>query len=138
VLARWILVVTLLLSFFTVGVGEAASKPNDVCANRLCTKYDPGTRSCYTHNTKPEVARCFIRRAAIHYHQPVSDAIRVAHCESTWRWWIRGHHQGMYQFLWSTWRSTPYGRRSVYSPKWASLGAMWMWRVGRRGEWECR
>jgi soluble lytic murein transglycosylase-like protein len=47
---------------------------------------------------------------------------------------------GLFQFMGSTWASTPYGKRgkSVWHPKWASLGAAWMHRVGRGGEWVCQ
>ena len=47
---------------------------------------------------------------------------------------------GLFQFLGSTWASTPYGKRgkSVWVAKWAALGAAWMHRVGRGGEWVCQ
>jgi hypothetical protein len=46
---------------------------------------------------------------------------------------------GLYQFLDSTWRSTPFGRAglSVFDPFAASLGAGWMHAQGRRCEWWC-
>jgi len=50
----------------------------------------------------------------------------------------RSSASGLYQFLDSTWRSTPYGRAgfSVFSPYAASLGAGWMHQQGRSGEWD--
>ena len=90
------------------------------------------------HHTTENIARCHIYRAAKKYDQPVRDAVRVARCESNFRWWISGHHQGMYQFLYSTWATTPYAKKSPHSAKWNSLAAMWMWAHGRRGEWACR
>lgn len=90
------------------------------------------------HHTTETIARCHIYRAAKRYHQPNSDAVRVARCESGFRWFVSGHHQGLYQFLFSTYASTPYAGKNIYSPKWNSLAAMWMWAHGRRGEWQCQ
>jgi len=45
---------------------------------------------------------------------------------------------GLFQFLPSTWRSTPYGRFSVWSPYANALAAGWMHSQGRGGEWVCR
>lgn len=47
---------------------------------------------------------------------------------------------GLYAFKPSTWRGTPYGRRgrSLWWAKWNALGAAWMVRQGRTGEWACR
>lgn len=42
---------------------------------------------------------------------------------------------GLYQFLTSTWASTPYGRMSIWSPYAASLAAGWMHQNGRTCEW---
>lgn len=69
----------------------------------------------------------------------MSDALRVAYCESSYdpNTEYLGHY-GLFQFLRSTWNTTPYRNRNIYSPKWNSLAAMWMWSVGRRGEWACQ
>jgi hypothetical protein len=45
---------------------------------------------------------------------------------------------GLFQFLPSTWRSTPYAPFSVWSPYANALAAGWMHKVGRGGEWSCR
>lgn len=47
---------------------------------------------------------------------------------------------GLYQFLFSTWMSTPYGKAgfSIWSPYAQSLAAGWMHTVGRSGEWNIR
>jgi hypothetical protein len=42
---------------------------------------------------------------------------------------------GLYQFMPGTWAHTPYRRHSPYSPKWASLAAMWMWKRGGQHHW---
>lgn len=44
---------------------------------------------------------------------------------------------GLYQFLTSTWASTPYRHESIWSPLAASLAAGWMHEQGRRCEWWC-
>jgi hypothetical protein len=79
-----------------------------------------------------------IRYAAWRYHQDADMMIRVAHCESGWRPHIAGAHQGMWQYLWSTWRSLPWRNRSPYSARWSSLATAYAWSIGRKGEWECR
>jgi len=45
---------------------------------------------------------------------------------------------GLFQFLPSTWASTPYGRFSVFSPYANALAAGYMHAHGRGGEWVCR
>lgn len=81
-----------------------------------------------------------IRRAAILYNQSFPDALRVARCESKLDPYARNKSgsTGLFQFLPSTWDTTPYRRRSIYSAKWQSLAAMWMFRQGRKREWVCR
>lgn len=45
---------------------------------------------------------------------------------------------GLFQFLPSTWRSTPYARFDVLSPYANALAAGWMNAHGRGGEWVCQ
>ncbi len=45
---------------------------------------------------------------------------------------------GLMQFMPSTWRTTPYRHRSIWSAKWNALAAGWMHAVGRGDEWSCR
>jgi Transglycosylase-like domain len=45
---------------------------------------------------------------------------------------------GLFQFMPDTWRSTPYGRLSVWSPYANALAAGWMHAHGRGDEWACR
>lgn len=81
-----------------------------------------------------------IRHAALRYRQPFADALRVARCESRLQPTAVGFgvHFGLFQFLRSTWRTTPYHRRWIFSARYSALAAMWAWSVGRRGEWACR
>lgn len=44
---------------------------------------------------------------------------------------------GLFQFLPSTWRTTPYRAFSVWDPVANALAAGWMHNVGRGGEWAC-
>lgn len=103
-----------------------------------CVQLKKGYKPCKQLSPRyPRQAKCAINRAARHYGQSAAAMKAVAWCESRYQWWIDGHHEGMFQYLWSTWLSTPFGRRSPYNPKWASLATGWMWSVGRRGEWAC-
>lgn len=45
---------------------------------------------------------------------------------------------GLFQFLPSTWNSTPYAGFSAFSPYANALAAGWMHQQGRGGEWVCR
>jgi hypothetical protein len=90
-----------------------------------------------------------------HYRGTVSEAInltcavygscstlwRRASCESHLYRYAQNagsHASGLFQFLPSTWRSTPFARFSVFSPYANALAAGWMIRAGRGGEWVCR
>lgn len=83
---------------------------------------------------------------------------RIPGCESGWNpYAYNGHPQnsaptaaiygppeksaGLYQFMPSTWATTPYirrGRAAIWVAKWQALAAAWMLRQGRAGEWVCR
>jgi len=53
--------------------------------------------------------------------------------------WNGEHATGLYQFLPSTFASTPFGRFSIYNPLAQALAAGWMHAHGRGGEWStCR
>jgi len=84
-----------------------------------------------------------IRLAAITYQQSYSDMLRVASCETggSFNRYSKNRSSsasGIFQFLDSTWASTPYGRESVWSPYANAMAAGWMWKSGRRGEWVCQ
>lgn len=65
---------------------------------------------------------------------------RRAFCESR----LDAHAQnpsgasGLYQFLPSTWRTTPYAQLSIWSPYANAMAAGWMQAHGRGGEWACQ
>jgi hypothetical protein len=118
-----------------------AKTTHDTCASRLCLTDKPGTKSCLRMKGHVAIARCYIVRAARHYHQSASLALYIAHRESKYRWWVTNSsaHRGMYQFDDTLWGSTPYARRhrSVYSPRFAALGAMRIWAHGGYSNWRC-
>lgn len=110
-------------------------------------------RGCHTAACKERVAakkcsqarpRWCVERAIVTYRLAGWQAAwmrRIPACESRWDPYARNPSgsSGLYQFLPSTWRTTPYGRHSIWSAKWQALAAAWMLRVGRApGEWSCK
>lgn len=78
--------------------------------------------------------------AAIAYGVDAGALIRKGRCESVY--WTKFHNKsgasGPWQFLPSTWASTPYAAFSSYDPLAAALAAAWMHAHGRGGEWVCQ
>jgi len=132
-------VVALALTLVLVAPGTAGARVHGTtCANRLCTKDKPRVKSCKRFEHRKRVARCFIRRAARHFHQPKRQALYIAWRESRYNWRVTNPSSGtagLYQFARRTWESTPYRHRSPYSPRYASLAAMWMWKHGGYSHW---
>jgi hypothetical protein len=91
---------------------------------------------------------------AIRFDPEVTNAINLAcviygSCSSLWskarcesHLWRYAHNpsgaSGLFQFLPSTWGSTPFRAFSIYDPYANALAAGWMHRAGRGGEWVCR
>lgn len=98
------------------------------------------TKELYFNNRcdRGSVAAC-THRAALHWAQSYRALRAVSYCESRWDPAAQNPSgaAGLFQFIPGTWASTPYAGYSVYSAKYASLAAAWMWRVGRRSEWVC-
>lgn len=89
---------------------------------------------------RPDVLEA-IRLAATAYHVDYDTLLRRARCESVLNPNAQNRSSsaaGLFQFLDSTWASTPYGRESVWSPYSNALAAAWMEANGRGGEWVCR
>ena len=127
-----------LILTLTTTNAAAGGKPTEPCANRLCTKDKPRATSCWSLHGRTKVARCFIKRAARHYHQPLSQAYYIAHRESRYNWRVTNRSSGaagLYQFMPRTWHNTPYHKHSPYHPRWAALAAMWMWAHGGYHHW---
>lgn len=133
-------VTALLLLAAAPATSHAAAPARDVCANRLCTKDRPHTKSCHALFSRYDrISRCFITRAAIHFHQPRSLALYIAHRESRYRWWVVNSYgyAGLYQFGTRLWSTTPYRRYSRLQPRWAALAAMRTWARGGFHHWAC-
>jgi uncharacterized protein YraI len=69
-----------------------------------------------------------------------AEFLRVARCESNLDPYnVTPPHSatGLFQFLPSTWASTPYANDDIFNPALNAQAAAWMWTHGRRNEWEC-
>jgi hypothetical protein len=82
-----------------------------------------------------------IYAAADAYGQSREDMLRVATCESG----LDPNNvtppydaSGLFQFLPSTWATTPYADQDIFDPVANANAAAWMWSVGRRNEWVCQ
>ena len=67
--------------------------------------------------------------------------VRVARCESVLDPCAvnrKGPYYGLFQFLKSTWKTTPYGDHDIFDPEAQALAAGWMWKQGRKNEWACQ
>jgi hypothetical protein len=83
----------------------------------------------------------FIKKAAKKYNQSTKAMERVARCESNLDPCAvnrSGPYYGLFQFLKSTWKTTPYGNRDIYDPEAQALATAWMWKEGRKNEWACQ
>lgn len=95
---------------------------------------------CRARDSEDEILR-YIAEAATEYGQSEQAMVRVARCESTLNPCALnsdGPYYGLYQFLKSTWQSTPYGDRDIFDPQAQALAAGWMWQQGRKNEWVCK
>ncbi|HEU0164095.1 MAG TPA: SH3 domain-containing protein [Thermomicrobiales bacterium] len=82
-----------------------------------------------------------IYAAADRYGQSRADMLRVATCESNLDPNAvnpSSGTSGLFQFMPSTWASTPYADQSIFDAYANANAAGWMWSVGRRGEWQCQ
>jgi hypothetical protein len=98
------------------------------------------TSSCTIQYSEQEILD-FIAQAAKEYGQSESALVRVARCESVLDPCAvnrSGPYYGLFQFLKSTWQTTPYGDRDIFDPEAQSLATAWMWKQGRKNEWACQ
>ena len=82
-----------------------------------------------------------IYAAADRYGQSREDMLRVATCESNLDPSAVNSSSGasgLFQFMPSTFASTPYADQSIFDATASANAAGWMWSVGRRNEWECQ
>jgi transglycosylase-like protein with SLT domain len=70
----------------------------------------------------------------------VSWGLRVAGCESGYNpraYNAAGPYYGLFQFLMSTFRATPYGGQDIYDPVVNASAAAWKYHAGGAGAWSC-
>ncbi len=81
-----------------------------------------------------------IYAAADRYGQPRADMLRVARCESVLdpNAVNPAGSYGLFQFVPSTWASTPFAGEDIFDAYASANAAGWMWSVGRRNEWVCQ
>lgn len=98
--------------------------------------YGPGG-SAYSEQQIVDI----ISEAANNYGQSSSDMLRVARCESGLNPQAvggGGAYHGLFQFVPSTFATTPYGQYDIYDPWANSNAAAWMWSEGGKGAWVCQ
>jgi hypothetical protein len=117
-----------------------ASPPAEECRTRECA------RRVASERCSQRRPRSCIHFAALRWSVSWTMLRRKAWCEtggtfSPYAWnpkTVGGEHAtGLFQFLPSTFSSTPYARRSITSARYSSLAAGWMHHVGRGIEWAC-
>jgi hypothetical protein len=137
------------LGFTTRGVkrGEAArrqtkdKKKNKKRKNK--NKRKNGNRNgggCQVRHSEQQILD-FIAQAARKYGQSRTVMERVARCESNLDPCTvnpAGPYYGLFQYLKSTWKTTPYSNRSIWDPEAQSLATAWAWQQGRKNEWACQ
>jgi uncharacterized protein YraI len=97
---------------------------------------DRNGSSEYSHK---QIVR-IIYAAADRYDQSRSDMLRVAECESNLDPYAvnPSGSYGLFQFIRSTWKSTPFGNKDIFDPEANANAAAWMWSEGRKSEWVCQ
>lgn len=132
-------VLPILISFVVTASPVHAEKDPASQPRKNCKQPPPGAS---IQRNKKAVLPC-IRRASITKKVSYPLLIRKARCETggTFSPYSKNPFSaatGLFQFMPSTWTTTPYAHHSIWSAKWNSLGAAWMHKVGRGGEWECQ
>jgi hypothetical protein len=95
---------------------------------------------CTVRHSEQEILN-FIAKAAKKYGQSENAMVRVARCESVLDPCAvnrSGPYYGLFQYLKSTWKTTPYGDRDIFDPEAQALATGWMWKQGRKNEWACQ
>ena len=128
-----------LCAVFAASAPAFHAGPDAYCADRLCKKDAPGTKSCWHWKSRTNESKCFITRAARHFRQSRSQALYIAHRESRYDYKVTNSSSGaagLFQFMPTLWHHTPYHGRSPYNPRWAALAAMWEWAHGGYHHWQ--
>jgi Transglycosylase SLT domain/Bacterial SH3 domain len=109
-------------------------------AERLIEKVGEPSPNGQQSTTEDEIV-AIIREAARAFAQPEEDLLRVGRCESNLDPQAvnpDGPYFGLFQFLRSTWATTPFADRDIFDPVANAQAAAWMWQQGRRQEWACQ
>jgi len=109
--------------------------------NRNKKKKDTSSKGGCQNNASEKEILNFIDKAAKKYGQSYSAMVRVARCESVLDPCAvnkSGPYYGLFQFLKSTWKTTPYSDKSIWDPEAQALATAWMWKQGRKKEWACQ
>lgn len=92
----------------------------------------------YAPGTVPDI----ITRAFTPYGSTaVAWGLRVAKCESGYNpraYNPAGPYYGLFQFLMSTFKATPYGGQDIYDPVANANAAAWKYSQGGAGAWGCK
>jgi hypothetical protein len=135
----------------SVELGEAArrqtndKKKNKKRKNKNKNKNKRKNRNrngggCQVRHSEQQILD-FIAQAAKKYGQSRTVMERVARCESNLDPCTVNHagpYYGLFQYLKSTWKTTPYSDRSIWDPEAQSLATAWAWQQGRKNEWACQ
>jgi hypothetical protein len=119
------------------GVGEARKRDRKRKKKSKHGKKKGSSGGCTVRHSEQEILN-FISKAAKKYGQSENAMVRVARCESVLDPCAvnpSGPYYGLFQFLKSTWKTTPYGDRDIFDPEAQSLATAWMWKQGRKNEW---
>ena len=125
----------------TAVAGVSEARKRDRKRNKKSKRGKRGSSgSCSVRHSEQEILN-FIAKAAKKYGQSESAMVRVARCESVLDPCAvnpSGPYYGLFQFLKSTWKTTPYGGGDIFDPEAQSLATAWMWKEGRKNEWACQ
>jgi soluble lytic murein transglycosylase-like protein len=125
---------------FLAATSSSSAKRGDKGRRRTKGKRKGKDGRCKNRHSEQEILR-FIAKAAKKYGQSKKVMERVARCESALDPCAvnrSGPYYGLFQFLKSTWNTTPYKNRSIWDPEAQALATAWMWKQGRKNEWACQ
>jgi soluble lytic murein transglycosylase-like protein len=130
---------------------EAAAQAAQQAAQRAAAQRAAAARSTPTPAAQPPAAipsyasgtvQDIITRAFTPYGTTaVAWGLRVARCESGYNpraYNPAGPYYGLFQFLMSTFKATPYGGRDIYDPVANASAAAWKYGQGGAGAWGCK
>lgn len=116
---------------------EAAATQAASLASTFVASPPPAAAANYGSGAVQDI----IRQAFAPYGQGAVDwGLRVAKCESGYNpraYNPAGPYYGLFQFLMSTFKNTPYGGGDIYDPTTNAKAAAWKYSQGGAGAWGC-